>query len=68
MKSCDALASGGVWGHFFIDFGCFGRPWDDFGRPVSTFDRFLVALGAQNGSLWDLKWLSWTLFGILLPP
>ena len=26
MKSCDILASGGVWGHFLIDFGCFGRP------------------------------------------
>ena len=60
MKSCDILASGSVWGHFFIDVWCFGLPWDDFGRPVSTFDRFLVALGAQNGSLWDLDALGRT--------
>ena len=60
--------SGGVWGHFFIDFGCFGRPWHDFGRPVSIFDRFFVALGAQNGSLWDLKCPFWTFLGVLLWP
>ena len=56
MKSCDILASGGVWGHFFIDFGCLGRPWGDFGRPVCTFYNFwwfggfkMEAFGTLNG-------------------
>ena len=24
---CDIFTSEGVWGHFFIDFTCVGRPW-----------------------------------------
>ena len=65
MKSCDILASGSVWGHFFIDFGCLGRPWGDFGRSVSTFDRFLLVWGVKMGALGTLNGFpgrSWAYF------
>ena len=58
MTFCDIWACECVLGNFFVDFGCLGCPWGDFGHPVSISNRFFVVWGVRNGSLWDLKCLS----------